>query len=174
MGVPFRSRVQFLTTSSVLPLALPSGASFFGAAFGAETLDRYGGHLVSILLVLDGDIHSLLEISESKSVFAFGNLCFVIRSKSHALLFFLHLPLDFDGLCHFINFFNRPTELSPPSAAFISLAFAGAAGAGVAAGFLRSGLWLAMTPDTKATNVNSATKRIIFFIQFHLLSFQFS
>jgi hypothetical protein len=44
---------------------------------------------------------------------------------------------------------------------------AGAAGAGVVAGFP----W-AMAPETKATKVSRTTNRIVFFIQFHLPSYQ--
>jgi hypothetical protein len=46
---------------------------------------------------------------------------------------------------------------------------AGAAGAGVGVVAAFGGA-VAIAPETKATRVNRTTKRIIFFIQFHLLS----
>jgi hypothetical protein len=54
------------------------------------------------------------------------------------------------------------------------LAGAGAAGATVVAGFAGAGFCCAMAPETNATNVRIATKRIIFFILLHLLSFRIS
>ncbi len=143
-------------------------------SLGCSGFDGRGHHLVSVLLVLDGDVHSLLQIGKGHLFSAFRDLCLVIDHNGLLIL----LALDDDGFGCLIHFFNR-------SGKFFSLcrflAGAGAvrtgAGAAVAAAFAGAGAGAvvpcAITPETKATMVRSATTRISFFILLYSFPFGF-